>query len=74
MSKLQDSEENIPPSTGLLSNQEFMTVPSGDRGYFLPSLSLGLGSPSPRLREEIEWSLPLEVGKDSLPRCLAGLL
>lgn len=41
MSKLQDSEENIPPSTGLLSNQEFMTVPSSDRGYFLPSLSLG---------------------------------
>lgn len=55
MSKLQDSEENIPPSTGLLSNQEFMTVPSSDRGYFLPSLSLGFSIS--QIEGGIEWSL-----------------
>lgn len=40
MSKLQDVEENIPPSSGLLNNQELRTVSSSDYDHSLLSLCL----------------------------------
>lgn len=56
MSKLQDVEENSPPSSGLLSNQEWTTVSSSDYNYSLFSLWLNFAIFQIKGRNRVESS------------------